>query len=101
VIRTARRDELQAYLKERGIGAEVYYPVPMHLQECFSYLGYKVGSFPESERAARETLAIPIQPELTEDRLRYVVDCVRDFIVNKTGHCDVEQTRELQAVPAL
>ena len=101
VIRTSRRDELQAYLKERGIGTEVYYPVPMHLQECFSYLGYKAGSFPESERAARETLAIPIQPELTEDRLRYVVDSVRDFIVDKTGHSDVEQIREMQAVPTL
>lgn len=101
VIRTSRRDELQAYLKEKGIGTEVYYPVPMHMQECFGYLGYKSGSFPESERAAKETLAIPIQPELTEDRLRYVVDCVRDFFVAKATPADVERLKEMQAVPVV
>jgi dTDP-4-amino-4,6-dideoxygalactose transaminase len=78
VIRTPRRDELQASLKQRGVGTEVYYPIPMHLQECFAYLGHNVGAFPESERAALETLALPIHPELSEAEARYVVDCVRE-----------------------
>ena len=81
VIRTSKRDELQAYLQKKGVGTEVYYPVPMHLQECFAYLGHVAGSFPESERAAKETLALPIHPELTELQARYVVDCIRDFFV--------------------
>jgi dTDP-4-amino-4,6-dideoxygalactose transaminase len=79
VIRVPHRDQLQADLKARGVGTEVYYPVPMHMQECFSYLGYRAGAFPESERAAMETLALPIQPELTEQGARYVVDCVAEF----------------------
>jgi dTDP-4-amino-4,6-dideoxygalactose transaminase len=79
VIRLSHRDELQSALKERGVGTEVYYPIPMHLQECFAYLGFGVGAFPESERAAKETLALPIYPELTESQAAYVVDCVRDF----------------------
>jgi len=80
VIRYPQRDQLQAYLHERGVGTEVYYPVPMHLQECFAYLGHGIGSFPESERAAKETLALPIYPELPEAQLRYVVACIGDFI---------------------
>jgi dTDP-4-amino-4,6-dideoxygalactose transaminase len=79
VIRVSRRDQLQEALKQRGIGTEVYYPVPMHTQECFAYLGHHAGDFPESERAAQETLALPIYPELSEVQLRYVVDCIRDF----------------------
>src|SRR6185295_19549388 len=66
VIRVSRRDDVQAALAQRGVSTEVYYPVPMHVQDCFSYLGYQVGDFPESERAARETLAIPVHPELSE-----------------------------------
>jgi dTDP-4-amino-4,6-dideoxygalactose transaminase len=81
VIRVSRRDELQAALKAQGIGTEVYYPVPMHLQECFAYLGHSTGTFPESERAARETLAIPIHPELSEAQATYVVDCIRQFVL--------------------
>jgi len=79
VIRTAKRDQLQTYLQTKGVGTEVYYPVPMHLQECFAYLGHKAGAFPESERAAKETLALPVHPELTEPQARYVADCIRDF----------------------
>jgi dTDP-4-amino-4,6-dideoxygalactose transaminase len=79
----ARRNELQSFLQSKGVGTEVYYPVPMHLQECFAYLGHKAGSFPESEQAANETLALPIQPELTEAQLRYVVDCVREFVTSE------------------
>ena len=80
VIRVADRDALQAHLKTQGVGTEVYYPVPMHLQECFAYLGHGEGSFPESERAAKETLAIPVHPELTEAQARFVVECVADFV---------------------
>ena len=80
VIRVADRDELQIHLQKNGIGTEVYYPVPMHLQECFAYLGHLVGAFPESERAAKETLALPIHPELTDQQATFVVGCVRDFL---------------------
>ena len=79
VIRVSHRDQLQESLKGQGVGTEVYYPVPMHLQECFAYLGHKVGSFSESEKAANQTLAIPVHPELSEAEAQYVVGCVRDF----------------------
>ncbi len=79
VIRVAQRDQLKAALQQKGIGTEVYYPVPLHLQECFSYLGHSVGAFPESESAAKETLALPVHPELSEEQAHYVVDCIRDF----------------------
>jgi dTDP-4-amino-4,6-dideoxygalactose transaminase len=80
VIRVSHRDHLQDALQQRGIGTEVYYPVPMHLQECFGYLGQKVGAFPESESAAKETVALPIYPELSEAQLRHVVESIRDFL---------------------
>jgi len=80
VIRVAHRNELQAHLQKKGIGTEVYYPVPMHLQECFSYLGQGAGSFPESEGAAKETVALPVYPEVTEQQIRYVVESVCEFV---------------------
>jgi dTDP-4-amino-4,6-dideoxygalactose transaminase len=79
VIRSTHRDDLMAYLKERKIGCAVYYPVPLHVQECFSYLGYNEGDFPISESAAQQTLAIPIYPELTDTQQQVVVDTISAF----------------------
>jgi len=78
-IRARRRDDLQAYLKKRQIGTAIYYPLPLHLQPCFAYLGYREGSCPESERASKEVLSLPIYPELGRSQLDEVVDAVRSF----------------------
>jgi dTDP-4-amino-4,6-dideoxygalactose transaminase len=75
-IRVERRDELRAWLAKQGVGAEIYYPLPLHMQQCFAYLGHRPEDFPESLRASTETLALPIYPELDESQLRYVVDAV-------------------------
>jgi len=80
VIRTARRDTLREFLTSRKIGSEIYYPVPLHLQESLKFLGYAEGSFPEAERAAREVLALPIFPELREDEQETVVDAIAEFL---------------------
>lgn len=79
VVRTHRRDELREFLSERKIGTEVYYPLPLHLQKCFAYLGYRGGDLPESERASKEVLALPIFPELREDEQQRVVGAVAEF----------------------
>jgi dTDP-4-amino-4,6-dideoxygalactose transaminase len=79
ILRVKNRDQLREHLSANGVGTEIYYPVPLHLQKCFAYLGYKNGQLPESERAALETVALPIYPELTEAQLQYVVDTVAAF----------------------
>jgi dTDP-4-amino-4,6-dideoxygalactose transaminase len=82
IIRTSRRDQLKTDLQEKGVATEVYYPVPMHLQECFASLGHKQGDFPQSESAANETLALPIYPELTDAQAEYVVQSIRNFFLS-------------------
>jgi dTDP-4-amino-4,6-dideoxygalactose transaminase len=79
VVRVKRRDGLREFLSSKGIGTEVYYPVPLHLQKCFKRLGYKKGDFPESELAAGETLALPIYPELKREEIEYVVAAIKEF----------------------
>lgn len=79
VIKTERRDEIAQHLRDRGVGAAIYYPKPLHLQTCFAVLGYKEGDFPESEQAARTSLALPIYPELTEQMQELVIEAILEF----------------------
>jgi dTDP-4-amino-4,6-dideoxygalactose transaminase len=78
-ILVPKRDELAAYLKEKNIGTSIYYPRPLHLQKCFTYLGYKEGDFPVAERVCKEILALPMYPELTDDEVDYVCDSIEAF----------------------
>jgi dTDP-4-amino-4,6-dideoxygalactose transaminase len=79
VIRVPNRDALREHLTKKEIGTAIYYPLALHEQECFRYLGYQAGDFPEAERAARETLALPIYPELSAEQQRYVAESIADF----------------------
>ncbi len=79
VIRTPKRDQLREFLQEKGIGTEIYYPIPLHLQECYHQLGYSEGDFPHAEKAAQETLALPIYPELTQKQQQSVVSSIGEF----------------------
>ncbi len=83
VIRTPDRDGLRDYLTKKQIGNAIYYPLGLHQQECFDYLGYREGDLPETERAARETLAIPIYPEITRDQQLFVVDAIEEFFARR------------------
>ena len=85
VIRTARRDELRAHLESCGVDTAIYYPMPLHLQECFRDLGYAAGAFPRAEAAARETLALPMYAEITEDQQAYVVRCIAEFLSGESS----------------
>ena len=78
-VRCSRRDELMEFLKRQGVGSEIYYPMPLSLQECFAYLGYKSGDLPVTEQVSRECLSLPIYSELTEEMRRYVVENITDF----------------------
>lgn len=79
VIRVQKRDDLRKYLTENEVGTEIYYPVPFHMQECFSYLGYKKGDFPVSEFCAETSLALPIYPELTDEQIEFTVKTIKQF----------------------
>src|SRR5437762_8988379 len=79
VIRTPMRDALREHLGKHQIGTAIYYPLGLHEQKCFAYLGYKKGDFPETERAARETLALPMYPEISREAQRYVVSAIAEF----------------------
>jgi dTDP-4-amino-4,6-dideoxygalactose transaminase len=83
VIRTPERDSLKRHLDERGVGNEIYYPVPFHLQPCFAHLGYRRGDFPHAERAAADSLAIPVYGELSRDQQEFVVSAVAEFVNRK------------------
>jgi len=79
VVRVQGRDALKEFLAQRGVGTEIYYPVPLHLQKCFDYLNHSPGDFPESERAALETLALPIYPELEAAQIKHVIASIAEF----------------------
>lgn len=79
VVRVPRRNKLRQFLLQEGVGTEIYYPVPLHLQECYAFLGYRRGDLPQAERASEETLALPIYPELTDLQQDFVVDRIDAF----------------------
>ena len=79
-VNYGQRDALMNYLKSKKVGCEIYYPIPLHLQECFRYMGYKKGDFPEAEEAAEVTMAIPISNEVTTDHQEYLIKLIREFM---------------------
>jgi dTDP-4-amino-4,6-dideoxygalactose transaminase len=79
IIRVPEREKLQAHLEAKGIATGLHYPVPLHMQKCFTHLGYKEGDFPVTEKAAKEILSLPMYPELTEEQIKYVADAIREF----------------------
>lgn len=79
VVRFPEREKIQGFLRSKGVDTEVYYPVPLHVQQCFQYLGHRQGDFPHAERAASDSLALPIYPELTDVQMEYVVDQIKSF----------------------
>ncbi|MBP9560869.1 MAG: DegT/DnrJ/EryC1/StrS family aminotransferase, partial [Syntrophorhabdaceae bacterium] len=85
VLRTRYRDGLQTFLREKGIQTGIYYPVPLHMQGCFQYLGYREGSFPVSEEAAKRNLAIPVFPELKKAEKEYIVEMIRLYFHEMTA----------------
>jgi dTDP-4-amino-4,6-dideoxygalactose transaminase len=85
VIRTPARNELIKFLKEKGVSTDIYYPLPLHLQECFGYLGYKRGDLPKAELASEEVLALPIYPELTAGMQEYVVEMIEKFFIHQAS----------------
>ncbi len=78
-VKNGKRDKLRDYLIENGITTGIYYPIPLHLQDCFSYLGYQKGDFPESEKASEEVLSLPVYPELTQIQIEYIIEKVKSF----------------------
>ncbi|MCX7973406.1 MAG: DegT/DnrJ/EryC1/StrS family aminotransferase [Candidatus Aminicenantes bacterium] len=84
VVRVKKRDQLQKFLKEKGIETAIFYPRPLHLQRCFAYLGYQVGDLPNAEKAAREVLALPIYAELSFEQQIYLVNCIKDFYQSRS-----------------
>ena len=91
VVRFTQRNDLQAFLKENGVESEIYYPLALHLQECFRDLGYQKGDFLQAEAASHEALALPIYPELTVDQQRYVVDLIKVFYQNRSVIADSQR----------
>ena len=83
IIRADSRDDLQLHMREKGVPSAIFYPKPLHLQKCFSYLGYKEGDFPESEKAASEVLGLPIYPELSDENQEFVVSTIKDFYTGR------------------
>jgi dTDP-4-amino-4,6-dideoxygalactose transaminase len=97
VVRVDARDELKTWLDARGVSTEIYYPIPMHLQDCFAYLGHRAGEFPHSERAAKQTLALPIYPELSDAQAEHVVNCVGQFFSGRSARDATSSVKSVSA----